>query len=69
MTVPIQLPTIYLMRDIAEELKVKLDTVHTYRGRGLLPDPDGYIERTPYWFEETISSWLAERESVEVLEA
>jgi predicted DNA-binding transcriptional regulator AlpA len=36
-------------------------SVRRYRLRGAIPEPDGYLGRTPWWRQETIAAWLAER--------
>ncbi len=48
-------------QDIAETLGVKLTTVHQYRTRGELPDPDAHVGRSPVWRKATIEEWLEER--------
>lgn len=46
--------------DIARLLDVKEATVRTWRWRGVLPPPDGYLRRIPYWQTSTIEAWARE---------
>lgn len=38
-----------------------VSAVDTYRARGSLPAPDGYIGRSPWWWKSTIDSWQETR--------
>ena len=49
------------VRDVAARLGLAVSTVQTYRRDGRLPDPDGYLWRTPWWRPETIDAWQAAR--------
>lgn len=46
---------------VAEHLGVQAATVRQYRQRGELPEPDGYLGRTPWWRPETITTWRSNR--------
>ncbi|MFI6603834.1 helix-turn-helix transcriptional regulator [Nonomuraea sp. NPDC050536] len=46
---------------LAELLGIERETVHKYKVRGDLPEPDEHVGRTPLWREETINKWLASR--------
>jgi predicted DNA-binding transcriptional regulator AlpA len=48
--------------DIAKLTGLKIETLHTYRSRNTLPEPDKYMGRTPVWKLETIQSWVSDRE-------
>jgi predicted DNA-binding transcriptional regulator AlpA len=48
--------------DIAKLTGLKIETLHTYRSRNTLPEPDKYMGRTPVWKLETIQSWVLDRE-------
>jgi hypothetical protein len=37
------------------------DTLDTYKRDGRAPKPDGYLGRSPWWWESTISRWLRTR--------
>lgn len=43
--------------EVADYLGVKPRTVTQYRSRELLPEPDGYLGRTPWWQPDTIKQW------------
>jgi hypothetical protein len=47
--------------EVAEMAKLPVQTVMTYRQRGALPEPDGYLGRTPWWYRSTIAHWLQVR--------
>lgn len=49
------------VRRIAERLDVKPQTVHAYRSRGMMPEPDGWFGRSPVWSVETIEAWISAR--------
>jgi hypothetical protein len=48
--------------DIAKLTGLKIETLHTYRSRNTLPEPDKYMGRTPVWKLETIKNWTSSRE-------
>ena len=50
--------------DVATLAGVTRASIHRYRFRGSIPEPDGYLGRTPWWHEATIRQWLAERPKV-----
>lgn len=43
--------------DVAVILGVSVASVRQYATRGDLPEPDGYLSRTPWWRPETILAW------------
>lgn len=45
---------------VAELAGVKVETVHQWRWRKLLPPPDVSLRRGPLWYETTIRHWLEE---------
>lgn len=47
--------------DVAAILRVEPETVRSYRTRGLFPEPDGHLGRTPWWTRETIEAWQKAR--------
>lgn len=47
--------------EVAAMLRVEPETIHSYRSRGLFPEPDGTLGRTPWWRQETIEAWQAGR--------
>jgi hypothetical protein len=38
-------------------------SISRYRLRGAIPEPDGYLGRSPWWWRPTIEEWLATRPS------
>ena len=44
-------------QEIAQRLGVKHQTVHTWRARGILPEPDFDLGVGPVWLWETIREW------------
>ena len=67
------LPERVTMPDIAGDLGLPLDTIHTYKTRsdrhrrqgrprrGDLPEPDASLGRTPGWWRETYLRWKENR--------
>jgi predicted DNA-binding transcriptional regulator AlpA len=49
--------------DLAKLLGIKQTSVHRYRVRGDIPQPDEYVGRTPLWKQETIDQWVENRPS------
>ena len=49
------------MADLAELLGVRLETVHVYSARGLLPEPTRMFGRSPAWTPEVIEEWIETR--------
>lgn len=47
--------------DVAAMLGVTPATVSSYTARGVIPAPDGYLGRTPWWKRRTIEKWQASR--------
>ncbi|MEU8530020.1 MULTISPECIES: helix-turn-helix transcriptional regulator [Streptomyces] len=48
-------------KDIAAHIKVQPDTVRSYRKHGLLPPPDQVENGKPYWYADTIHTWVSNR--------
>lgn len=44
----------WTIADVAAHWGVKPTTIHTYRTRGWLPEPDDRIGNAPVWFPKTI---------------
>lgn len=36
-------------------------TIEEYRRLGRMPQPDGYLSRTPWWYKSTIDQWVSAR--------
>lgn len=47
-------------REIADRLRVSVNTVHSWRNRGILPDPDVVLGLGPIWSWIRISTWALE---------
>ena len=47
--------------DVAEAASVTKATIDSYRYRGLLPEPQLVVARTPLWARPIIGRWLDER--------
>jgi hypothetical protein len=62
-----QLPLIFNSQDFADRIGVKLESIHRYRNRGAVPNPDGYFGRSPYWFADTVEQYVEQRQVVEVI--
>jgi len=48
---------------VAELAGVTAETIRQYLLLGKIPEPDGYLGRSPYWRRRTIERWLAKREA------
>ncbi|MEV5241956.1 MerR family DNA-binding transcriptional regulator [Streptomyces cinnamoneus] len=48
-------------KEIAAHIGVQTDTVRSYRKHGLLPSPDLTEGGRPYWFADTIRTWVTQR--------
>ncbi|MEU5805681.1 MULTISPECIES: helix-turn-helix transcriptional regulator [unclassified Streptomyces] len=48
-------------KEIAAHIRVKPDSVRSYRKHGLLPAPDHVEGGKPYWLADTIRAWAARR--------
>ncbi|MCC2275629.1 MULTISPECIES: helix-turn-helix transcriptional regulator [Streptomyces] len=48
-------------KEIAAHIGVQTDTVRSYRKHGVMPAPDLTEGGKPYWFADTIRSWVASR--------
>lgn len=46
--------------EIAQHLRVKKETVHAWRYRGILPAPDFDLAVGPVWLWSTIEEWAKE---------
>lgn len=42
---------------LAQRLGIKRASVHRYRYRGDIPEPDEYAGRTPLWATASIDTW------------
>lgn len=47
--------------EVAARLGVKPSTVSGYHSRRLMPEPDGHLGRTVWWWESTIDAWNKDR--------
>lgn len=47
--------------EIAAHIRVRTDTVRSYRKHGHLPPPDLVESGKPYWYADTIRTWSAQR--------
>jgi len=47
--------------ELATRIGIQRSSVHRYRTRGDIPEPDQYVGRTPLWAEASIDAWLKER--------
>lgn len=43
---------------------INTDTLDTYKRDGRAPAPDGYIGRSPWWYESTAKRWVRTRRTV-----
>ncbi|QKV94880.1 MerR family transcriptional regulator [Streptomyces sp. NA02950] len=48
-------------KEIAAHIGVQTDTVRSYRKHGLLPPPDLVERGKPFWYADTVRSWVARR--------
>ncbi|MFH8754560.1 helix-turn-helix transcriptional regulator [Streptomyces atroolivaceus] len=55
--------TLWSYKDIAAHIRVRTDTIRSYRKHGLLPPPDDVRNGKPYWYVETVLTWIASRPS------
>lgn len=44
-------------REVADLVGLKVDTIRAYVSRGLFPQPDGWLDRTPWWHRGTAEIW------------
>jgi predicted site-specific integrase-resolvase len=44
-------------QEVAATLGVKVTTVHQWRQRGLLPEPEAVVSGVPMWAPDTIEAW------------
>lgn len=54
-------PDMLTMAEAAVIADMPYDSFRRYRVRGVVPEPDGYVGRTPWWRRETIEKWAAVR--------
>lgn len=47
--------------EVAALAGIEPASVRRYRMRNAIPEPDGQLGRTPWWYRSTIEAWLAER--------
>ncbi len=47
----------YTSAELADRLGIKPSSVHRYRVRGDIPQPDETVGRTPLWKHATIAAW------------
>ena len=57
----LQVTTLLSAAQLAELAGVSKATLDTYRHRGLLPEPQVVVGRTPLWARPIAARWLAER--------
>ena len=50
-------PDVVGLHEIAERLKVPVNTVRVWRARGVLPPEDYMLNKTPGWLWATIVAW------------
>jgi hypothetical protein len=53
--------TLWSYAEIAAHIRVRPDTVRSYKKLGHLPAPDTVESGKPYWYADTIRSWNAGR--------
>lgn len=46
---------------VAKRLNLSTATIYTYRTRGTMIEPDGFLGTTPYWSSTRIDWWAANR--------
>jgi predicted DNA-binding transcriptional regulator AlpA len=47
--------------ELAAHLGIQRSSVHRYRTRGDIPEPDQYVGRTPLWAVASVDAWLKDR--------
>lgn len=52
------------IHEIAQRLRVEVETVYMWRSRKRLPDPATTISGSPCWSWETIEEWASKRPSL-----
>lgn len=45
----------------AAKLGIEPGSVTRYVNRREAPEPDGYVGLSPWWYEATVTKWIAER--------
>ncbi|GAB2594412.1 MerR family transcriptional regulator [Streptomyces capparidis] len=53
--------SLWTYAEIAAHIRVRTDTVRSYRKHGHLPPPDVVEGGKPYWYADTIRTWSAQR--------
>lgn len=48
---------------VAEKIGVKVDSIHWYHKKKMMPAADEFYGRSPVWKEETINEWISTRQS------
>ena len=56
-------PEQWSVTEVARELGIKPRTVTGYLARGQMPEPDGRVGRSPWWYPGTIKGWHRPRRS------
>lgn len=54
-------PALWTAADVADAAGVSKATIDSYRYRGLLPEPQLVLSRTPLWARPIVQHWLADR--------
>ncbi len=54
-------PAQWSVAEVAAYLGIKPRTVTGYLTRGQITEPDGYVGRSPWWWETTITTWQEQR--------
>lgn len=47
--------------EVADRLLLQPQTIDTYRRRGIFPEPEGYVGRSPWWYAHKIDRWASRR--------
>lgn len=55
--------TLYGVKEIAQALGVRPDTVSQWLARGKLPAPDQRLSAGPVWLAATIEPWIESQQS------
>lgn len=52
-----EVPPLVSVGDLAELFDVGEQWPYSMRTKGILPEPDGHVGRTPYWIRDRIVDW------------
>jgi hypothetical protein len=52
-----EVPDLVCVGDLADLFGVSAQWPYSMRTKGLLPEPDGYLGRNPYWIRDRIADW------------